>query len=446
VIESLNELGLDCDVPLFEHLANNKHLALLLDGFDEMPVKRRKKTLLDLDRMSVRYPDITFVVTSRPNVSGIEHLPGFVTRPLLALDQETRAGFIRKQYATDQQAIADRLIKDLKGRQIGELVTTPLMSALLVIHYNAYQKLPEDTGAFHEDLFDALLRRHDATKPGFVRSRKSKMDDLVFRSWFDRFAFHAMKSGAASWSRLEMLTLAGQGLPPQGTAASAEDVLDDALHITGLVVAETTEYRFLHKSIMEYHAASCVRRLSDTNARRFYRSMSRVGTWRWWDQVLDFLSSIDRLRYLKHFEIGQLRGAVSAPSVYGLLAPCNPVFQRDRRILLLHQDPWLFHYDRARSSKLLDAVATFFGQHAEDLTYDLLGERTLTKADLVRSEGSPLVASRLDALLNSYHAAIESRSAEVERLDDAEELLDMDGDVDMPEGDSVDIAEDDDIG
>src|SRR5690606_25870913 len=105
------------------------------------------------------------------------------------------------------------------------------------------QKLPRNEESFYEDVFDALLRRHDATKPGFVRPRKSTMSDLVFRAWFNKLCFFCMRSGRVSWSRHAMLRIAAEAMPPQGVSVPAEDPLADLVDITCLLLEEDAEYR-----------------------------------------------------------------------------------------------------------------------------------------------------------------------------------------------------------
>jgi hypothetical protein len=426
VLASLTEIGLECDASVFEYLAKRKQLALLLDGFDEVPTERRPQMLTDLERLRTRYEGLRIVVTSRPNISGIEHLSGFATRKLLDLDAKTRAGLIRKQYGPDQSDTAEGLILELGRRELGKLVTSPLMSVLVVIHYNTYQKLPETVAGFHEDLFDALLRRHDATKPGFVRPRASKMDDLTFRTWFDRLAFRAMKSGAASWARHGILEMASDALPLRGVAAGADDVLDDAVNITGLIVQEGGEYQFVHKSIVEYHAASCVKRLSDRNAKRFYSRMRVGGKWIWWEEVLRFLMVIDRVRYLRYFEAAQYCAIRDNPSLQGIFGDSGLVFVGNLRQLKWRQEPWLRRPAGQKLEALVQALERYLIDHAPEFTYDEFGELSVESGEFELCERDPKIELRLGVFVAWCHKKLSAVQAEVAQLDGVDELLDLD--------------------
>lgn len=421
-IETLSELGLECDAALFDHLAARDRLALLLDGFDELPSARRESAANDLERLATRYPKLKIVLTSRPYVSGVEHLSGFHVTNLLDLSDKTLEGVIRKQYSPEQQDTASALLHAIACHEVRHLAATPLMAVLLVIHYNTYQKIPEKANSFHEDLFDALLRRHDATKPGFVRQRLSRLDDLGMRSWFDRFAFQCIRSGTSSWNRHAALDFASRSLPARGQAAGADEVLADAVHITGLVVEEGGEYEFVHKSVAEYHAASCIKAFSEKNSRLFYGSVRSASSLYQWEEVLRFLAVIDRVRYLRYFEIAQLKSLIDSPSLATLFSD-NLSFSGSTKKLTV-RGSWVLNTAGAPANRLVAAVEAYLRTVAASLSYAVTGEAVISADMLLIAEDDPQIAARFQAVLTWCQKAFAGRQAEVEDLDDVDELLD----------------------
>lgn len=89
-------------------------------------------------------------------------------------------------------------------------------------------------------------------------------------------------------------------LPPR--SAKPEAFAHDISKVACLMQQEGFEYHFIHKSVVEFHAAAFISRTTEDNACRFYVGMT-TGKWYKWQQELTFLSQIDRHRYLKHFYV-----------------------------------------------------------------------------------------------------------------------------------------------
>src|ERR1700742_4593753 len=69
------------------------------------------------------------------------------------------------------------------------------------------------------------------------------------------------------------------------------------------------KYHFIHKSVVEFHAASFISHAAEETAQKFYSKLEG-GKWPKWQEELRFLSQIDRYRYLKYFYIPSLKAAL----------------------------------------------------------------------------------------------------------------------------------------
>jgi hypothetical protein len=109
-------------------------------------------------------------------------------------------------------------------------------------------------------------------------------------------ALNSAAARALKWVNLE-------GHPPDG-------VVDDIRRITCLILKDgLDEYRFLHKSVQEFHAACFVRDQPDALASDFYLAMQR--RWSEWQQELLFLKTIHKDRYERYFSVPMLDQVVS---------------------------------------------------------------------------------------------------------------------------------------
>ncbi len=297
ILEDLSGLGFDIDWPTFEVLASSGKIALFLDAFDEVAEERREEIRAAIDDLCTHHPNLPIVVSSRPSC-GIAESTALAVVPLCPLNLAEAKEVITKAEHDEYAALG--IIKGIEaqGRQISQLLTTPLMVALLVFKYRASGAIPENEVAFYGDLFPLLLRRHDRHKGGYERPRKSKLSDDQLGACFDGVCYATRKIGKGVFSRQDMLNIVTQAAQAVAVPTPPDVFLRDISQITCLLLEEGSEFRFIHKSIQEFHAASFIRSRPDAQAEMFYAGARRNG--HVWDEELRFLSQIDRHRFNKH--------------------------------------------------------------------------------------------------------------------------------------------------
>lgn len=311
VIEEMKNLGLEgATSEIVEYLGKASRLVLLLDGFDEVPEEQVSKLVQELEQLSMRTPNLRMIVSSRPE-NAIERSPHFRVFDLAPLGPGEYAKVVAR--ITNKPDVAEQIVCGVNKSHasIARLLTTPLMVSLLVMRYRVGQGIPENRVAFYEPLFMLLLQRHDSAKAGYRRTRRSKLSDTQLLAFFNCLCFitrrdgvsvlregalHGAAARALKWANLE-------GSPP-------ELAVDDVRRITCLILQDgLDEYRFLHKSVQEFHAACFVRDQPDTLANEFYSAMQQ--RWSEWEQELLFLKSIHQDRYDRYFAIPMLDRVVS---------------------------------------------------------------------------------------------------------------------------------------
>lgn len=303
-LQELNALGFEMTEELFHFFAEKGRLLLLLDAFDEVKEALREDVITELENLLKRHEALRAVVTSRPE-SGIASSPSlriFRLSPLAGREYES----VIRRMANDAEtaeAIINGIRKD--AAQISPVLTTPLMVALLMVRYKIDQSLPENDAAFYNGLFTLLLQRHDKSKGGYVRPRKSGLSDTSLLDFFNALCFVTRKANEISFSRNQLTVYARQALSIICQEADSDRILEDIIDITCLILVDGDECRFIHKSVQEYHAALFIRDQPQESAIAFFSAMTDL--WSRWSQELRFLSTIDRYRYLKFFHIPQLK-------------------------------------------------------------------------------------------------------------------------------------------
>jgi len=316
---AFHSLGLSVDQTLFNALASSGKVLLLLDAFDEVPDELKSQVLTDIEDLASRHEHLRIIVTSRPN-HNIQTSNHFTVVTLDNLQGTEYAQVINKLAV--RQAWAQELIEHVEKRasHIKELLCTPLMVTLLVLSYKSYQKLPAKLSDFYDSLFQTLLQRHDGTKPGFTRQRGCSLDDNEYRLVFEVLCILAKKKSQKGLSSRIIYDLSKDALSQCGYKSNPGKYVDDIVRITCLIVRDGEEYRFIHKTVQEYHTASYIQKKPDKWASNFYGRVFKKNVFREWQQELEFLSEIDSYRYNRYFYF---------PAILDLLQIVDNDFEND---------------------------------------------------------------------------------------------------------------------
>lgn len=268
---------------------------LILDAFDEIPEFCVLDTLDYIENLSSLYHSQQVIITSRPN-SEIQKVNCFQVYNLAVLEANDFKPMLSKLF--DVQESVKIILKSIhdSSSKIEQLLTTPLLLTLLAITYKSYNKIPTQLHEFYENLFHLLVNRHDATKPGYNREYKSGLNEKELEELFKAFCFYATLKGKTSLTRAEVLEVSKKAKNISGQSDVKDlDFISDCKKNTCLILEEGFQYHFLHKSIMEFHAASYISSSPQKLKEKFY-SMVRNDEYRFWVE-LSFLKVLDEYNY-----------------------------------------------------------------------------------------------------------------------------------------------------
>lgn len=303
IINFLESLGISPAAEAFEYLASSEKIILLLDGFDEIPSECVSDIILEIETLQTRYPKLKIIISSRPR-NHIQNVVGFQVLHISRLDPSDYDLFISKLIHSPAKRfdVVDALHScsdSIKG-----VISTPLMLTLLVIVYQTEKEIPSTLSDFFEKLFGIVFTKHDRLKAGFNRQHHTKLSERKLKQLFDAFCFMAIHLGGGRSlenskfeqsfdSAIEYLT---------ECKCELEDFRNDIVKVACLMVEEGFDTTtFLHKSILDYHAASFVKSQNDARAKSFYRTA--FNNFQKWASVIEFLNNIDPVRYAKYYSI-----------------------------------------------------------------------------------------------------------------------------------------------
>lgn len=292
-------LGEENDAEIFEYFANNGKLTLLFDGFDEIDPSNVEKLMQEIEDISYKYNDCRILVTSRPD-SECKYLSNFHANDVATLSSADLEPFYKK--ITRDPDFTQRLVAALKTSptQIRELVNTPLLATLLAISYRTAQKIPLDFAEFYDGLFQTLLVRHDGSKLGWRRHRRTKLNDREIQRVFEAFCFATRKKQSTSIDKETVYQIASEALENSELKADSQSFIEDIIKITCLLMDDGKKVTFVHASVQEFFASRFIKTRTDPIAARFYSQLLNE-KWMDWQQEILFLQQIDTHRVRKNF-------------------------------------------------------------------------------------------------------------------------------------------------
>lgn len=307
----LQSLGISGDQSTFDYLADSGKITLLLDGFDEIPRECVSDVIFELGNIQTRHPDLKIIISSRPR-NHIQNTTGFQVLELVKLKGSDYDPFISKLINSKTKRFD--VVEALKDSpdSIKGVISTPLMLTLVVIVYQTEKEIPSTLSEFFEKLFGTVFSKHDRLKAGFNRQHFSGLSERKLKQLFDIFCFMVIQSGGTRSLDSKQFETAFDNAIAYAPECKCDidSFRNDIIKVACLMVEEGFDTTtFLHKSILDYHAAAFVKNLKDNTVADFYNSAFQ--NYRLWINVIEFLKSIDTNRYYRYHVIKLLKKPVA---------------------------------------------------------------------------------------------------------------------------------------
>ena len=297
----IENLGLPSDEDLLDIIFASSTTTLYLDAFDEVPLQQQQKARKEIEDFARRH-DVRIRLSSRPSLR-IELSNFFRVSRISYLTGKERLTALKNicESRDDWRQMTDELEKS--HNDLLQLLDTPLMVTLLVLHRRLTSKFPDTEQAFFGDLFEVLLRRHDQTK-GYQRDRYSTVSELGLTKIFDYISFVTRKDGLVELPTTKLRDHCHDGANFYNIHDSGDSVLQDIAEGTNLLLEEGATCRYSHKTIQEFHAARFLVNQTEGDCSRFL--LKRVKKWNEWEQVLAFVEIQEEYMFKKYFLIPHL--------------------------------------------------------------------------------------------------------------------------------------------
>ncbi|GAA2824030.1 NACHT domain-containing protein [Crossiella cryophila] len=246
---------------------------MLVDGVDELPHGRREQVRTWLRGLTRAYPDVCYVITSRPAAAAQDWLD----------EEEFCSASVRPMGSQEVQEFVLRWHKAIKGRascadedlpafqmellqrlsvheHLRALATSPLLCAMLcALNLDRETQLPKDRNSLYQAALEMLLVNRDQS-----RNIRSELDDLLDlqakQTLLQRLAWHLTLNELSEMDREQveekfaetaraMIRLTGKNL-------SGKIILDYLLERSGMIREPMLgRIDFVHLTLQEFLAA-----------------------------------------------------------------------------------------------------------------------------------------------------------------------------------------------
>lgn len=311
---------------------------IFFDGYDEIANENKPDILDAIQEFTSKASNTKTVITSRED-DDLNSLGEYKCVNIKPLTKEEAYKLIEKY--DNGGEISKKLIKRLKEdssmKVLSEFLKNPLLVSLLYKTFEYKEEIPYKKIDFYEQVYAALFNDHDKTKgSAYVHEKKTKLDRLQFEHILRTFGFLCLKADKVEYSDQIIHELLEKSVKRfVWVRISIEDFLYDITHAVPFIQKDGNEYKWVHKSFMEYFA-SCficydnkeyeekclIRMLTDNNSMKYYN-------------VLEFCYEIDTLGFRKYVILPYLEKYIKR---YQQVFNDNWFSNVDENIILLAKD------------------------------------------------------------------------------------------------------------
>lgn len=231
----------------------------LIDGLDEVSDSQQSNIQEEIIKLTLKYPDCPFVVTSRPNE--FTTWENFYVAHLLPFDYRQCQSFIKKiDYVKERKTEFLEFLTEYKFAKHKEFLSNPLLASMMLLTFDEYGDIPAKRHIFYEKCFQVLIKEHDASKGRFLRPLKSKLSHENLEKVFMYFCAITYQKKKYRFSLQEIdkyIDLASQTLSSDKICKS-NDIRYDFVHSVSLLLQDGSFFEFIHRSFQEYFFAKFI--------------------------------------------------------------------------------------------------------------------------------------------------------------------------------------------
>ena len=313
IFSQINGLSRSFDDQLLLEFIQTGGFIFFLDGYDEVSLAERDFVTENIQEFVAKAHMNSFILTSRPENS-LASFGDFKSFKIKPLDRDEAYNLIRKYDKNGE--VSDRLVNELDSGQyktIDEFLTNPLLVSLLYAAFDYKQIIPLKKSIFYRQVYDAYFDFHDLSKGDyFIHEKKSKLDTDEFGGVLRYIAFDCLKQHRIEFDKesiLKVITDARDNCSK--IEFSPSDFLSDMLSAVPLFCKDGQYFKWVHKSLQEYFAASFINNDAKDNQGAILDAIYNSENINQYINLLDIYYDIDNWGFREHIVLPLLESYIT---------------------------------------------------------------------------------------------------------------------------------------
>lgn len=301
--KQINSLNKNIKIEEIVNILVKGHFVIFFDGYDEIANENKSDVLDTIQEFTSKANNTKIVITSREE-DDLNSLGEFKCVNIKPLTEEEAYKLIEKydNHGEVSEKLIKRLEEDSSMDVLREFLQNPLLVSLLYKTFEYKEEIPYKKIGFYEQVYVALFNDHDKTKgSAYVHEKKTKLDKYQFEQILRAFGFLCLKKDKVEYSDQLIHQLLEQSIKRFGwLKISVDDFLSDVTHAVPFIQKDGNEYKWVHKSFMEYFASCFIcfdnKKLEEKHLNKMISEEYGMKYY----NVLDFCYELDTLGFRRY--------------------------------------------------------------------------------------------------------------------------------------------------
>jgi len=319
IFESLTTFNFELERKYYDYSLSLGKYLFIFDGYDEVKSNLAKKIAESIQKLSNKYPDNYYIVSSRPLYNNFVAWSDFVELEAQGLSKEQALSLVKK--LNYEKEIKSKFYVALKNNLYDKyktFATNPLLLTIMLMTFAEGAEIPENFNDFYEQAFIALYKAHDASKGAYIRDKAAKLGSTDFKLIFSYVCFKSYFASKYEFNESEILDYIAKAKAKCKIVDEfkPEDFLKDLTDSVCMLVWEGLTLRFTHRSFQEYFAAYYTTQLDDQTQEKLIRS---------WLYDSYFARSSEFLNMLNRMEPDRFEKNILYPGLKEIKKACKDI-------------------------------------------------------------------------------------------------------------------------
>lgn len=305
--EALSSLSKQFDNDMLLKFIQTGGFLFFLDGYDEISISDKSLVTNDIQRfISKAGTNNYFILTSRPegSLSSFGDFQSFTIQPLT---KNESFELLRKYDISKKKELSEKLVELLSSGQydsLDEYLVNPLLVSLLFTAYDFNRSIPFEKHRFYGVVFEAYFEKHDNTKPLKSRDKLSGLNYDGFDRILRYIGYDSLIRIGVKFNEDTILNSIQKAKEYcVNLVFSESDFLKDLTSSVPLFCKEGTDYKWVHKSLLEYFAARFIYCDAKDNQDRVLSAIYKSNHVSKYLNMLDLYCDIDNYGFTKNIEL-----------------------------------------------------------------------------------------------------------------------------------------------